>query len=326
MRQVLFFWPGSFRPAANSKLEFKQLAVTGRNSGSISYQEVDMLLRGGNMFSVRRNTTREPYIVAARVSGEIMADEDLKLEDVAKTEGEEPSEEEDALAGKAPEKAKLNVVLVSDIDWIAPIIFRLREMGEDQDMVVDFKFQNVPFVLNILDSLAGDDRFIDLRKRTRAHRILTKVEEATEDFRKVSLEEQTKFFNDARQQIEAAQQEFRTKMAELESRTDLDPRVRAQMMERERIRLERIRDVKISALEAARNRQVKQSERELAAQIRGVQDRYKFLAVALPPILPILLAFFVFFHRRKAEQEGVDARRLRYGRPQETAAPVEAKK
>jgi hypothetical protein len=84
--------------------------------------------------------------------------------------------------------------------------------------------------------------------------------------------------------------------------------------------LERIRDVKISGLEKDRNRQVKQSERELAALIRGVQDRYKLLAVALPPILPILLAFFVFFHRRKAEQEGVDTRRLRYGRSQESAA------
>ena len=59
---------------------------------------------------------------------------------------------------------------------------------------------------------------------------------------------------------------------------------------------------------------MKQSERELAAKIRGVQDRYKLLAVLLPPIPPILLAFFVFFHRRKAEREGVDARRLRYGR------------
>ena len=62
---------------------------------------------------------------------------------------------------------------------------------------VDFKFQNIPFALNILDSLAGDDRFIDLRKRTRSHRILTKIEEATEEQRKATLDEQAKFFNEA---------------------------------------------------------------------------------------------------------------------------------
>ena len=34
----------------------------------------------------------------------------------------------------------------------------------------------------------------------------------------------------------------------------------------------------------------------------------------LPIIPPLLLAFFVYFHRRRAEQEGVDASRLRYGK------------
>jgi ABC-2 type transport system permease protein len=230
------------------------------------------------------------------------------------------SGDDDALAGKAPDKTKINVVLVADIDWIAPIIFRLREMGQDPESVIDFKFQNVAFVLNILDSLADDNRFIDLRKRTRSHRILTKVEEATEEQRKASLDEQSKFAGDARQQIEAAQDEFRKKMADLEARTDLDPRIKEQMMERERIRLERMRDVRIASFEKERNRKVKQSEREVAAKIRGVQDRYKLLAVLLPPIPPILLAFFVYFHRRKAEQEGVDTRRLRYGRPNDQAA------
>ena len=41
--------------------------------------------------------------------------------------------------------------------------FRLREMGQDPDSIIDFKFQNVTFVLNILDSLAGDDRFVIIR-------------------------------------------------------------------------------------------------------------------------------------------------------------------
>ena len=61
----------------------------------------------------------------------------------------------------------------------------------------------------------------------RPHRILTKIEEATEDHRKASLDEQTKFVNEASQQIETAQQEFSKKIAELENRTDLDPRVHA---------------------------------------------------------------------------------------------------
>jgi ABC-2 type transport system permease protein len=172
----------------------------------------------------------------------------------------------------------------------------------------------VPFVLNMLDSLAGDDRFVSLRKRTRPHRILTRIEEATEEYRKKAIEEQSKFLSDVQEQTASAEKEVLTKIEELKNRTDLDPRAKPQILEREQMNLERIRDVKINALKKDAQRQVKQSERELAAQVRGSQDFYKFCAVLLPPIPPILLAFFVFFHRRRAEQEGVDTRRLRYGK------------
>ncbi len=339
MRQLLFFWAGSVRPANNSKLDFKKLAVTGTNTGTVSYQDTEMSLRSRNMMGVRRNTTHEPYIVAAHIKGKVASDAGLYLKDVSdnakkgeKDDGSTPADEKagetadasksgegDELAGKEPEKTELDVVLVADIDWIAPDIFRVREMGENADWVTEFKFQNVPFVLNILDALAGDDRYVDLRKRTRSHRILTKVDEATEEYRANSLDDQSKFMSDAREQIEAAERDFNQKIAEMENQKDLDPRILMQRLAQERIKLERVRDVQISRLEKERNQKVKQSERELAGKIRGVQDRYKLLAVLLPPIPPILLAFFVFFHRRKAEREGVDTRRLRYGRVHEEA-------
>jgi ABC-2 type transport system permease protein len=344
MRQVLFLWPGSFRPADKSKLDFRQLAVTGRQTGTVRYQELDMGLRAGRMSGIHRMTTQEPYIIAAHVTGKVTSDADLYLsgkkndaKDNSNSKGEKSQDaaknskatddankekkadatEEDALAGKEPQKTDINVVLVADIDWIlAPDIYRIREQGSGSDNPgeVDFEFQNIPFALNVLDSLAGDKSFIELRKRTRAHRTLAKIEEATEDQSKQALLEQTKFINDAKNQIDEARKEFQQKISDLENRKDLDPRVREVMLERERIRLENGLNAQIASLERKRNQDVKESERRLATTIRGVQDRYKLLAVLVPPIPPILLAFFVFFHRRKAEQEGVDTRRLRFGR------------
>jgi ABC-2 type transport system permease protein len=347
MRQVLFLWPGSLQKANGSKLNFKQLAVTGNKTGTVSYQDMEGGIRSGRMTNVNRVTTRDRYVLAAHVTGDILADADLLLHSkhtkdtkadkaadakkdpksataAAKEKSKSKEAEEDALAGKEPEKKKLNVVVVADIDWIlAPDIYRIREAGHDEDNPndIEFKFQNVPFALNILDSLAGDkdSNFIELRKRTRTHRTLAKVEEATEEQSKEALDDQTKFNNDARQKIEAAQEEFRKKIADLEGRKDLDPRVLEQMVQREQIRLKNQLTAQINSLEKDRNKKVKESERELAATIRGVQDRYKLLAVMLPPIPPVLLAFFVFFHRRKAEQEGVDTRRLRFGRVPEKA-------
>ena len=340
MRQILFLLTGSFRPSEDSKLSFSKLAVTGRNTGTVNYRDAEALLRSGSSINATRSTTHEPYIVAAHVKGKVRADakEFLSGEGEKGEKGKDPAaaakadsadakkdgaaKEDDALAGKEPEKNEINVVLVGDIDWILhPRIYEIRAAGasDSDSSSPDFNFQNIPFALNILDSLAGDDRFIDLRKRTRAHRILTKVEEATAAQRTATLDERNNFFKDAKSQIEAAQSEFDKKMADIESRKDLDPRAKEMLMERERIRLENLLKVRIASFEKERNKKVKQSERELASNIRGVQDRYKLLAVLLPPILPILLAFFVYFHRRKAEQEGTDVRRLRYGKAQEHA-------
>jgi hypothetical protein len=52
-------------------------------------------------------------------------------------------------------------------------------------------------------------------------------------------------------------------------------------------------------------------ERQLAEKIRREQDRQKWLAVILPPIPPLVVAFFVYFKRRAAERVGVARSRLR---------------
>ncbi len=64
-------------------------------------------------------------------------------------------------------------------------------------------------------------------------------------------------------------------------------------------------------LEQKRDREVEQQRREVAKTIRSVQDEYKLRGVLLPPILPLAVAFFVYFNRRAREREGVNKTRLR---------------
>ena len=70
-------------------------------------------------------------------------------------------------------------------------------------------------------------------------------------------------------------------------------------------------DRETATLLEKRNSELKLIEAELSTQIRGVQDEYKRWAVILPPIPPLLVAFFVYFRRRAREQEGVSRSRLR---------------
>jgi ABC-2 type transport system permease protein len=74
---------------------------------------------------------------------------------------------------------------------------------------------------------------------------------------------------------------------------------------------EQERQTKLAQSRAERDSKINKSETDLTLKVKQVQDRYKMLAVLLPPIPPLLLAVYVFFSRRAREREGVARSRLR---------------
>jgi ABC-2 type transport system permease protein len=213
---------------------------------------------------------------------------------------------------KAPDQPEIRAVLVADIDWVAPSIFRLREIGNSDDFEVNWKFQNVTFLLNTLDFLAGEEDFLEIRKRERTHRLLTRIEETTSALRESSLKRESDYIREATEQIEAKQREFEEDFAKKReewenlSVTDRQTRVR-QFEDNARREL----NAALVSMRSDRDKQVQQIHRDLELRIDEIQDKYKAWALILPPIPPLLLAFFVFFHRRRGEQEGVARTRLR---------------
>ena len=168
-----------------------------------------------------------------------------------------------------------------------------------------------PFVLNVLDDLAGDSRFIDIRKRRPMHRELMSIKR---------LGDKAKEDRDHARQ--AAQKKFKTILTEeqstfdkiyesLSARTDIS----RQQQEEELAMARRNGSERIESRKAQLDREEKaeyrQIENEMAANIHRVQDNYKVLAVLLPPILPLMIAVCVFFVRRSRERESIHASRLR---------------
>jgi ABC-2 type transport system permease protein len=64
-------------------------------------------------------------------------------------------------------------------------------------------------------------------------------------------------------------------------------------------------------LERELNIELELADVQLNENIRRIQGWYKFYAVALPPIPPLLIAFAVLFVRRIRESEGVPQSRRR---------------
>jgi len=187
--------------------------------------------------------------------------------------------------------------------------------------VFGLDFDNVEFVLNILDELAGDDRFVDIRKRKPKHRTLERIEDAVAASREQAEAERQSFISEfdraEREANDSMQKEvgaFEQKIRDLESQGDANPQAAMQAIQQlassQRLAQRRL-DTKIEQLRRKRDGQVDAVERKLEAQIRREQDRQKWLAVLLPPIPPLVVAFFVFFRRRALEREGVAKSRLR---------------
>jgi ABC-2 type transport system permease protein len=321
LNQVLLLYPGSITKAEDSKLNFDQLLVTG--SGNAGIVDAAALQRGQkNMQIFSRQLTKSSYIPAAHVYGTI-TDDDLLLAGVytkAKEAGEpasaggesaddtEKQSEADDVETTAVEKRNINAVIVNDMDWIIPAFFAIRQSGDDQILPAT---QNVTLILNIIDTLAGDDRFINIRKRTREHRTLAKIDEATKKYRDEARTQEKEFSAEFEKEIADTRKRFEENVAAVDKIPGLSRTAREQMKERVRRREQDRLEAQLVSIENSRNRKIKQIDYATDQEIRGVQDLYKLYAILVPPIPPLLLALYVFFRRRGAEQEGIAKTRLR---------------
>ncbi|MCS5617085.1 MAG: hypothetical protein NZ658_03715, partial [Pirellulales bacterium] len=228
--------------------------------------------------------------------------------------GDGAEESEPAAAPARPVRA----VVVADIDLLEGRIFGLRTRPDE---VFGLDFDNVEFALNLLDTLAGDDRFIEIRKRKPKHRTLERIEDAVAGARAEADEKRAMFiaeFDEAeRTANDAMQQEigaFEKKIQEMEAQGNADPQAAMQAIQQlaasQRLAQRKL-DTNIEQLRRKRDAEVEKVERNLESVVRQEQDRQKWLAVLLPPIPPLVVAFFVFFRRRAQEREGVATSRLR---------------
>lgn len=303
LQHLLFPFPGSISKLNASKMEVDALVRTGLKSGTVRYHDIMQMSPFGPMGGLNPNRRlvpgEIPYILAAHIRGKV-AEESAPSKDGAKPEAKKPVD--------------LNVVLVADIDMLHQEFFRLREQGDMPEAGISFDFDNVTFVLNVLDSLAGDDRFLELRKRRPKHRTLSQIDASTADARKqtdTARENLQKEFEKAREKEEKILRDKIAKLEEQMKTKKIDAQeiiLRVAMAQEDG---ERRMQATLDQLQRKRDRDTNTIETALNLQIRQVQDRYKLWAVLLPPIPPLVVAAIVFFLRRYQEREGVSKARLR---------------
>ncbi len=315
LKEVLMLYPGVVQPVEDSGLKVTTLVQTGADSGRISHRSLSQNMNRGGLsrreLQLLEGETRGEQVLAVMVEGK-----------KAETEKKEDGDKKDA----APPKETTNpvrAIYVADADCLGQAFFDIRSQSESMESI-NFRFQNVTFVLNIIDFLAEEFDYPAVRRHVPRYPTLRQVEQESEAFQVAAADKRSEFikeFSDQEQSAEneknKALQDLEKKVKDLEKDGKFDPSKRAemiaaaQMFQLNQMREERKLGVKMAQLKRERDKNIAASEREADQAVQKIQNFYKFWAVVLPSVPPLLIGIVVFVSRRLREREGISKSRLK---------------
>ena len=248
--------------------------------------------------------------------------EALEEEFEKRVEGEDAREEVE----EEEKQREINVVYVADIDLLISTFLRIRARP-DEDEVISWNFENVTFLLNIVDVLSGDDDYVEIRKRKPRHSTLKIVEFKEQEARErefKELRELREGFADDLKKIEDENEKeiekAKKKLDDMRKKSEdsgtfgikLQDLIKLQQeYNRVKEKLDRRKQVQEEKMRRQEEDRIDQINREIDLEIAQIKNWYKFLAVALPPIPPLLVGLIVFARRRLREREGIAKTRMR---------------
>lgn len=311
IEELLFPMPGGVSKSKESDIDFTPLVQTGNRAGTISFQNWQMNQENSNLLQIAEGPTRGKFVLAARIKGK------AKDGDEKKDDAKDGEKKESAPWADKP----LNVVYVTDIDLMASAFVRIRAQP---DQMFRWRFENVTFALNAIDSLSGDDGYLDIRKRKTKYSTLTVIEKQSETARNKEQEERAKFEEEYSNAVKKAEAEskdivkkFEDGRAAIEERKrkgeTVDPKeeeaIAIQLLVQQQLAQNKL-ETERTRLKNDRDAQIKEAGRRLEQQIDSIQDTFKVWSVSLPLVPPLLVGLAVFVRRRLREREGISKARL----------------
>lgn len=301
LQEVVAIFPGLLRPRGGSGPEFTPLLRTSEEGGTLAW---DRATRRGMFGGMTINPDRphfatgKSYTLAAHIKGdappEPARDKDAeKKDDAAKK------------AAETPKPAKIHAIAIADLDMISEEFFELR-----RQKIENLDLDNVTFVLNCVDVLAGDDDFVALRKRRLKHRTLTRLEAQSRRFIEEYQSQMKSAEDEARQQLDAAQSKLDKEVADVRARTDVDDRTKEILLANLEEVANRRLEVQKANIEDQKRRRIQESKAESERNIRSIQNRVRSMALVFEPLPPAILGVLVLMLRFRRENTGANPNRL----------------
>ncbi len=316
LQYLMFPFPGRVTkreagtlPASDRPLTVTTLLRTFQHpAGTAKIRDIISRLQGGDQLQdaswLRDGVViPDPIPLAVRVRGELPPE----VSDVPPIldEGAQPVQ---------PESTRIDVIVVADIDVLTDELFHLRRRGNEVDGI-NLNFDNVNFVLNAIDSVAGDERFLAVRCRRPKHRTLSKFDKDTDKIRRGTMTEIARLNDKSREETQRIKDAFNETKTQLQKELESGMNEKVLRQATALVVLHKQYMITLEKMTRDLNQEMERAEVEQNESIQAIQGRYKLLAVALPPLPPLLIGVVVMVMRRVREQEGIPTARRRINQP-----------
>jgi ABC-2 type transport system permease protein len=299
LQEVVAIFPGLLRPRGGSGPEFTPLLKTNTDGGTLPWDKATKRgMFGGVTISPDRPhfPSGRAYTLAAHLKGDAPPE--------SATDKDKDQDKEKAKTD-ATKPAKIHAIAIADLDLISEEFFELR-----RQKVENLELDNVTFVLNCVDILAGDDAFVALRKRRLKHRTLTRIEAQTKQFVEQFQNESKDAEDQAREKIDEAQKDLNKEVASVRERKDVDDRTKEILLANLEEVANRRLEVQKANIEDKKRRTILESKAESEQSKQMIQNGVRTLAVVLEPLPPVILGLFVFGLRIRRENVGANPNQI----------------
>jgi ABC-2 type transport system permease protein len=280
LQELVMIYGGEVQPAAGAAatLAFTPLMTTTPVSGGVFKSQLfQQSFFGMQRVEPQYRPRGQQLNLAARIKGTVPA----------------PPAKEGQPPGPA---ANINVIFVADLDCISNEFFSLRNEAPEGLML-----DNVTFVLNAVDVLAGDTSYVDLRKRRPKHRTLEKFENLTKSHNQRMLDETKDAEEKASKELADAQARLDAKVDEVKKRTDLDERRKEmEIANQQQVEQKRL-DVAKREIEDRKKAAIERSKATKNQSVSSIKKSIRMLAAFLAPVPAALMGLYMFMRRMAAQ-------------------------
>lgn len=199
--------------------------------------------------------------------------------------------------GKGP-----NCVFVADTDMICEMYFQQQEqIGKPID--------NVTFVFNAIEVLAGQPEFAELRSLRPKTRALNAVQAQTDRFREERRTKQKEAEEKMAAELEKAQERLSKKAEDIQDSEGLGMIEKVQTLAMTQQTEQQKFDGEKKRLEKELAQQIQDIKTEERTQIRALEGNIRFFSCVLPPIPAVLIGIIFLSIRLKNERSNISASR-----------------